>query len=94
LSCKRKLRRVSTFESTQRETEIQNVTQKVKFRGKNIGSFHRDSSRSESDDQNSPWRTHEVTRTKGFREDARWIGEDEPITLVSGINVDIDRDLF
>jgi hypothetical protein len=29
LSCKRKLRRVNTFESTQREMEIENVSQKL-----------------------------------------------------------------
>jgi hypothetical protein len=38
--------------------------------------------------KNSPRRTPEVARNVGSRETARWIGKDEPITLVSGINVD------
>jgi hypothetical protein len=46
---------------------------KVKFWRKNIGSFHRDSLRSESDGQNSPWRTREIARTVGSRRVAGWI---------------------
>jgi hypothetical protein len=38
--------------------------------------------------QNSPRRTSEVMRTVRSREAARWIREDEPITLISGINMD------
>jgi hypothetical protein len=67
--------------------EIENVSQKLSSSGRTLVHFT-EVVKEETSGQNSPRRTPEVARTVGSREAARWIGEDEPITLVSGINMD------
>jgi hypothetical protein len=52
----------------------QNHLIEVKFRRENIDSFGQKSSRSACGGHNSPWRTHEITWTIGFRVSIRWLG--------------------
>ena len=46
----------------------------VKFRRENTESFGKESLRSASGGQNSPWRNREVARTVGSRGATRWLG--------------------
>jgi hypothetical protein len=66
--------------------EIENASQKLSSSGRTLIHFA-EAVKEETIGQNSPRRTPEVARTVGSREAARWIGEEEPINLVSRINV-------
>jgi hypothetical protein len=61
-------------QTTSKEDGEKNHRTKVKFQWRTPSQFGQIFWRSESDGQNSPWRTYEVARTIGSSEAARWLG--------------------
>jgi hypothetical protein len=66
LSFKRNLRRFSTFGNTQREMEIENVSQRLSSSERTLVHFT-EVVKEETSGRNSLWRIHEIARTVGSR---------------------------